>query len=96
MRVSLFVSGIEAFKKVIKGTSVYLFELDQHADPYVQLARLVFGVAAAGNIAPAQLELGAELFLRDPVSVTERAEIVSDAAVTAKLLFHFHSTFPFF
>lgn len=68
-RGSALLSGLGVVRRIqpreegIIRTAVELFEREQHAHADIELARLVFGVGRAVNVAAAALQLGAQLLL---------------------------------
>ena len=55
------VRRVEPREEGIKRTAVELFEREQHAHAHIALARFVFGIGRAANVAAAALQLGAQL-----------------------------------
>ena len=73
----------ESLEKILIFATVYFLEFDEHADADIQLAGFVFGIATAGDIAAAELEYSAELFLRDIVAVAKRTQIIAYSSVSS-------------
>lgn len=75
------VRRIQSREEGIIRTAVELFEREQHAHADIELARLVFGVGRAVNVAAAALQLGAQLLLRESAGIAQAAQVVAMIAV---------------
>ena len=75
------VRRVESCEEGVKRTAVEPFERKQHAHADIELARLVFGIGRAADVAAAALQLGAQLFLREAAGIAQAAQIVAKIAV---------------
>ena len=71
------VSRIQPCEEGIIRTAVEPFEREQHAHADVELARFVFGIGRAADVAAAALQLGAQLLLREAAGVAQTAQVVA-------------------
>ena len=75
------VRRIQPREEGIIRTAVEPFEREQHAHADVELARFVFGIGRAADVAAAALQLGAQLLLREAAGVAQTAQVVAKIAV---------------
>ena len=90
MREPLFVYSrirlIQPGEEIVVTASVDFPQFDDDTGSNIQFTRFIFGVGGSSDVTTPALSFGTELFLRDPMLVTQFAEIVAHTAVTSDFL----------